>query len=404
MHILLISTYGFDTRFPSRPEFVLARALAELGHTVSAVEYWHTRTQPQTEVYQPGLTIYRCRTFGFASWDLWRLARRLPLPDIIHVHHLRHLLAYQAQMHWRGRVPMVLTPHGILHDGDLVVDREMPLQHPLTPEKLLLDRGRLWRALARGGYPRRVFRNYFIHAPLLRYDGVFALSHHEKSIIADLGVEPDRIAVIPNAIILERYADPAPARPVQAPWLLFIGQLVPRKGWDILIDALPTVLQHHPTAHLTIVTHNTSQRDLLEARAAALGVSACIEIRTRVDEDEKVRLLEAADILVAPSRYEGFGIPPIEAMAAGCAVITTDCAAGNEIVAHEQTGLLTGYDDAASVAAAVCRLIENPAERARYVAAGAQYAHTTFSPRAVAQATLAAYQTHITRSKKRTVL
>ena len=188
MQIIQISTYGFDRRYPSRPEFVLARTLAAQGHTVHAIEYWHDRTQPQVEVYAPGLTIYRCRTFGFVSYDLWRFARQIPKPDIIHVHHLRHLLAYQAQLLWRGRVPMVLTPHGILHDGDLVVNREQPLDNPLTPEKLFMDEAALWSALRAGKHPRRTFRNYFIHAPLLRYDGIFALSNHEKSIIGTLGV------------------------------------------------------------------------------------------------------------------------------------------------------------------------------------------------------------------------
>lgn len=404
MHIVLISTYGFDTRFPSRPEFVLARALAAQGHTVSAVEYWHTKEQPQEEHYQPGLIIYRCRTFGFFSLDLLRLARRLPTPDIVHVHHLRHLLAYEAQAIWRGTVPMILTPHGILHDGDLVVDREMPLTHPLTPEKLLLDTTRLWQALARGGYPRRVLRNFFIHAPLLRYDGIFALSQHEKGIIAGLGVASDTISVIPNAIILDHYAAEVRVRANASPQLLFIGQLVPRKGWDILIDALPAILAVHATAQLTIVTHNISQRDLLETRIAALGLAAHVTLKTRVDEAEKVQLLESADILVAPSRYEGFGIPPIEAMAAGCAVVTTDCAAGNEIVHHEQTGLLTRYNDAADLAAAVNRLLSDRTLREDLVRQGKRYAHATFAPAAVAEVTLAAYQTHISRVKKSPVL
>lgn len=404
MHIVLISTYGFDTRYPSRPEFVLARALAENGHTVSAIEYWHTPSQPQEEVYAPGLTIYRCRTFGFFSLDLLLLARRLPKPDIVHVHHLRHLLAYEAQWIWRGTVPMVLTPHGILHDGDLVVDREMPLTHPLTPEKLLLDRQKLCAALLRGAYPRRAFRNFFIHAPLLRYDGVFALSHHEKGIIADLGVPAAQISVIPNAIILDQYAADVAPRPQQPPTLLFIGQLVPRKGWDLLVDALPAIRSAYPDVRLTIVTHNTSQLEQLLARATAAGVNECITIRTKVDEAEKVRLLESADILVAPSRYEGFGIPPIEAMAAGCAVVTTDCAAGNEIVQHEATGLLTRYDDPADVAAAVIRLLADPAFRAALVARGKHSAHATYAPQAVAEVTLAAYQRHISRVKKTAVV
>jgi hypothetical protein len=53
MHILQISTYGFDPRFPSRPEFVLARTLAEMGHRVDAIEYWHDQSQPQRVEFAP---------------------------------------------------------------------------------------------------------------------------------------------------------------------------------------------------------------------------------------------------------------------------------------------------------------------------------------------------------------
>ena len=404
MQIIQISTYGFDRRYPSRPEFVLARTLAAQGHTVHAIEYWHDRTQPQVEVYAPGLTIYRCRTFGFVSYDLWRFARQIPKPDIIHVHHLRHLLAYQAQLLWRGRVPMVLTPHGILHDGDLVVNREQPLDNPLTPEKLFMDEAALWSALRAGKHPRRTFRNYFIHAPLLRYDGIFALSNHEKSIIGTLGVALERITVIPNSIVLSQYQTPPPRDRASTPTMLFIGQLVPRKGWDILVDALPKIVATQPDITVIMVTHNTSQLAALEARATALGVRAHIDIRTRVDEAHKVALLESAHILVAPSRYEGFGIPPIEAMAAGCAVITTDCAAGNEIVTHMETGLLTRYNDPSDLADAVLRLLRDDRLRDALVERGKTYVHATYDPDIVAHRTLGAYQSHITRVNQSPVL
>lgn len=404
MHIIQISTYGFDRRYPSRPEFVLARTLAAQGHTVSAIEYWHDRTQPQIEVYAPGLTVYRCRTFGFVSYDLWRFARQIPKPDIIHVHHLRHLLAYQAQLHWRGRVPMVLTPHGILHDGDLVVNREQPLDNPLTPEKLYMDEAALWSALRKGQHPRRTFRNYLIHAPLLRYDGIFALSNHEKSIIATLGVPLERMMVIPNSIVLSQYKTPPPRDRASTPTLLFIGQLVPRKGWDILVDALPKIVATQPDLTVIMVTHNTSQLEALEARATARGVRSHIDIRTRVDEAHKIALLESAHILVAPSRYEGFGIPPIEAMAAGCAVVTTDCAAGNEIVSHNETGLLTRYNDPSDLADAVLRLLSDERLRGALVERGKAYVHATYDPDIVAQRTLDAYQSHITRVNQAAVL
>ena len=395
MHILIISTYGFDPHFPSRPEFLLARTLAALGHRVSAIEYHHNRTQPRQEAYSGNLTIYRCGTFGFFSRDLWQLAQRLPTPDIVHVHHLRHLFAFQAQIHWRTKVPMVLTPHGILHDGDLVVDRERPLEHPIHPERLLMTSTQLRAAILRGAHPRRSIRNYLIHAPLHGYHGIMALSQHEKSVLVTLDVPAERITVVPNAVELQQYID-APSRPRHPqPTILFIGQLVPRKGWDLAVRALPIIAAAIPDIRMVMVTHNTSQRGEFEAMTTALGVQTRISLLTNVDETEKVKLLQEAHVLLAPSRYEGFGIPPIEAMAAHCPVVTTDCAAGNEMVQHEATGLLVPYDDIHGFANATIRILQDTSLRTQLIHAGFKQVTKDYTPVTVAQQTIEYYQQRI---------
>lgn len=395
MHIMIISTYGFDPAFPSRPEYVLAHAFAAQGHTVSAIEYAHNPQLPATQQLLPNLTIYRCRTFGFFSYDLWQLARTLPQPDVIHVQHLRHLLAYQAQWHWRGRVPMVQTPQGMLHSADLAVDRERPLEHPLTPEKLIMTPAQLWSALRRGQHPRRSIRNYLIHAPLRRFDGIFATSHHEKGVLIDLGIPAERIDVVANPVELAQYFE-APPRPRTAhPMILFIGQLVPRKGWDLAVQALPAVLARHPDAQLVMVTHNSSQMQALNEMAQSLGISAHISVRKSIDETSKIQLLQEAHVLIAPSRYEGFGIPPIEAMAAQCPVVTTDCPACNEIVHHEQTGLLVAYNDVAGYAQAIIRLLDDAHLRQTLVSNGLAHAKTHFTPDVVATHTISCYEKHM---------
>jgi glycosyltransferase involved in cell wall biosynthesis len=187
-------------------------------------------------------------------------------------------------------------------------------------------------AIMRGDHPRRSIRNYLIHAPLHGYHGIMALSQHEKEVLVGLHVPAERITVVPNAVELQQYID-APSHPRHAqPTILFIGQLVPRKGWDLAVRALPLIAASIPDIRMVMVTHNTSQQSEFEALANSLGVTARITLLTSVDEAQKIQLLHSAHLLLAPSRYEGFGIPPIEAMAAHCPVVTTDCAAGNEIV------------------------------------------------------------------------
>lgn len=84
-----------------------------------------------------------------------------------------------------------------------------------------------------------------------------------------------------------------------------------------------------------------------------------LELRGWVEEAEKVRLLREAAVVAAPSRYEGFGIPLIEALAAGAPLVTADAPAGNEVIAHEHNGLLTPYGDVAGLAAAIVRLLRD---------------------------------------------
>jgi glycosyltransferase involved in cell wall biosynthesis len=91
-------------------------------------------------------------------------------------------------------------------------------------------------------------------------------------------------------------------------------------------------------------------------------------------------------------------------MAAGCAVVTTDCAAGNEIVSHNETGLLTRYNDPSDLADAVLRLLSDERLRGALVERGKAYVHATYDPDIVAQRTLDAYQSHITRVNQAAVL
>ncbi len=374
MRILIVTTYGFDPAFPSRPEQLQARALANRGHAVIAHEYLDRRYPGQSRRHEwlsGMIPVHRAATLGFfAPESLLRLFA-LDRPDMIHLHHLRNLLGFQTALAARRLgIPIVLTVHGLLHDSDLVVDRERPLEAPLRYENILTTPWQLTARLVRGTHPRRAVRNYLIHAPLHWMDHVVALSHAERELLVRLGVDPQRISVLPNAVDLQAYSDTPPPVAARPPLALFIGQLVPRKGYDLLARAMPAVLHAVPDVRFVFVSHNRSGEAELWRIAAAGGVMDRLEIAGRVSEDEKIRLLHEAAVVAAPSRYEGFGIPLIEALAAGAPVVTTDVVAGNEIIDHERTGLLVPYGDVAALAQALTRLLNDRALGERLAAAG----------------------------------
>lgn len=395
MHILLISTYGFDTHYPSRPEFMLAQTLAEQGHTVSAVEYWHDTTTPNVEEYAPRFTIYRCRTFGFFSYDLAKLARTLPTPDIVNIHHLRNLLAYQAVWHWHGVAPLVLSPYGILHDGDLVEDRERPLETPLHPERIYQHPKQLLQALLRGKHPRRSVRNYLLHAPLQKYNGFIGISHHEKKVLCELGFAEPTIRVVSCPVDFTHYVDHLSPYKHQRPTVIYIGQLILRKGWDVLLQAAPIIRQHIPDVRIVMITHNTSQLAHLHEMISQNSLQDTIEIHMRVPEAVKVELLLQAHVLVSPSRYEGFGIPVIEGMAAHCGVVAADIPACNEVIHHSVSGLLHKYADPQDLADATIRLLKDTPLRERLTTYAYTHVQETYERTVIAQQAVDFYQTMI---------
>jgi glycosyltransferase involved in cell wall biosynthesis len=375
MKILIVTTFGFDPAFPSRPEQMQARALAERGHMVIAHEYLDRRYQGQSTRHEwlPGpIAVHRAAPLGFFAPEALLRTITIDRPDLVHIHHLRNLLAFQAvQIARRLGLPVLMTIHGLLHDGDLVADRERPLEAPLRFTNLLQTPAQLAARLARGAHPRRAFRNYLIHAPVQQLDHAIALSQHEASLLPHLGLRPEQISVLPNAVDLSGYGETTPALgSPHAPLVLFIGQLVPRKGYDLLARAMPQILTAVPTARFIFVSHNRSDEAELRRIVSEAGIADRFELRGRVSEAEKRRLLQEAAVVAVPSRYEGFGIPLIEALAAGAAVVTTDVPAGNEIIRHEQTGLLTPYGDIAALAESIVRLLQDHRLAQRLAATG----------------------------------
>jgi glycosyltransferase involved in cell wall biosynthesis len=199
---------------------------------------------------------------------------------------------------------------------------------------------------------------------------VIALSHAERALLIRLGVNPKQISVLPNAVDLDAYSHTPPPVASRPPLVLFIGQLVPRKGYDLLARAMPLVLRAAPTARFMFVSHNRNGEADLRHIAAVGGVTSHLDIVGPVSEHEKIRLLHDAAVVAAPSRYEGFGIPLIEAMAAGAPVVTTDVMAGNEVISHERTGLLVPYGHVEALAEALIRLLNDRALGARLAAVG----------------------------------
>lgn len=147
--------------------------------------------------------------------------------------------------------------------------------------------------------------------------------------------------------------------PEGAPSLVAVGRLMPQKGFDVLIDALPQVLAAHPAAQLTIYGDGPD-RTALERRAAERGVYGAICFAGH--SAHVLAQVAAAAVYVSSSRYEGFSNAILEAMALGSTVVATDCpGATREMIADGQTGFLVPVGDSDGLAKGILKALAVPA-------------------------------------------
>jgi glycosyltransferase involved in cell wall biosynthesis len=185
-------------------------------------------------------------------------------------------------------------------------------------------------------------------------------------LVSDYAVPFERIAVAPPG------TDPAPrARGggSDVVHLLAVGALVPRKGYDVLLDALSTMTDL--PWRLTIAgdrrDEDTARR--IDAQIAALRVSERVVLEGAVSASRLAQLYDEADVFVLASRYEGYGMAFAEAVARGVPVIGTTAGAIPGTV-PEGAGILVPPDDAAALAQALRLMVSDKTVRAR-LAAGA---------------------------------
>ncbi len=181
---------------------------------------------------------------------------------------------------------------------------------------------------------------------------------------AERMVRKDRIRVIPNPVYVSLEGmrtcvdHRGPGRTIVA-----MGRLVKQKGFDFLLQAFARCKDNHPDWSLVILGEGDERNDL-ESMREALGLEGRVEFRGRVKEPATI--LRQADLFVMSSRFEGFPLALIEAMACGLPVISTDCPTGpSEIIRNGIDGLLITPNNVEVLANAMDRLMASQSERRR---------------------------------------
>ncbi|OBA62460.1 glycosyl transferase [Mycobacterium sp. 1100029.7] len=337
-HDVVVYTRRDDPKLPECVE-------TEHGYSVVHIPAGPARRLPKDELLQ---YMYPFGHFLDAHWVAAR-------PDVAHAHFWMSGLATRqaAQPH---RIPTIQTFHALgltkrLHQG---VDDTSP------------DcRIELEAAVARD------------------VDWVAATSTDEVFELVRMGRARSRTSVVPCGVDVAAFHPDGPAAPRTTRCrIVSVGRLVPRKDFETLIRALPSI----PDAELVIVggpekaaLADDSYAQYLQRLATQLGVDNRVRLLGGITRDEMPAVLRSADVVACTPWYEPFGIVPLEAMACGVPVVASAVGGIRDTVVDDVTGRLVPPRDPRAAAEAITELLGDRARRTALGAAGRDRARARYT-------------------------
>jgi glycosyltransferase involved in cell wall biosynthesis len=332
--------YLIDSLVPGGAERSLASMAPYLikGGVELEVATLHERPGLQAELAEAGAQLHCVDGAGGRAGWIYRAARLIGdrHPDLVHTTLFEADLAGRTAATLR-RTPVVSSLVNVAYGpGQRPTDGANPLK--LRAAQLL------------DGVSAR---------PVVRFH---AISVHIAELMARrLHLAGNRIEVIPRGRDADRLGMRNPERRARARAALQLDERTPlvlaaarherQKGLDILLEALPTVLRNVPAARLVIAGRTGNDTPLLQAVIDRLELQAVVQVLdARSDVPE---LLCAADVFVAPSRWEGLGSVLLEAMALEAPIVASDLPAVRELVDDGESALLVPPGQPEALAAAI---------------------------------------------------
>jgi glycosyltransferase involved in cell wall biosynthesis len=390
VRVLHVSPYfapAFRYGGPPRSILGLCRALQRAGVDVEVLTTTADgdadlpATPPGGDSYEGVAVRYLPRAFPRRLFGARGLGAALKAAvaraDLVHVHGLWTLPGWAAARHARrGRVPVVISPRGMLDPGS--VSR------------------RAWRKrVAYGLVERWNLRSAaFLHATSeAEADALRRWAPGVPVVTLPNGVDGPETAPAPAGSFRRRLGIPDTDT---APIVAFLGRIHPIKRLDLLAAAFDRVRATRPDAHLVVAgLDEGGERKRIEPRFAAAG--AHVHWAGEVDGADKWELLTASECLVLCSDSESFGTSVAEAMAAGLPVVVTHSCPWS-VVEAERCGFWVPQE-ASAMAGAVVTLLNDPAKAREMGARGKALAQRTYSWDSIGRAMAERYRSAVAVSR-----
>jgi glycosyltransferase involved in cell wall biosynthesis len=214
---------------------------------------------------------------------------------------------------------------------------------------------------------------------------IVTVSRYSAQKIVELyDVDEKKIRIVPNGVDLQRFKPTEDCEEVKdliggnsEHVILFVGNLIPRKGLHFLIEAAKHVLKESKDTTFVVVGDGPLRNHLI-AYSKEQGVSDRFVFLGDVPEATLPRLYNCADVFASPSIQEGLGITLLEAQATAKPVVAFNVTAITEVVKHKETGLLV-KPDSHELANAISSLLSDKQLRERMGRAGREYVRKNFS-------------------------
>ena len=281
--------------------------------------------------------------------------------DVAHIHAHRHVpeaLAVRALT--RADVPYVLAPNGTAP----------ALERRVTAK-------RIWDVLCGS-------------RDLARAAAIVAVSETERRQLHALGASPAKVRVIGNPVDLDEMSPP-PMRGAfrralglrDEPLVVFLGKLTPRKRLDVGLRALARARSAH--ARLVIVGNDMGARDAAERLVDELNLRSQTTFTGLLTGRARLEALTDADVVIYPSADEIFGLVPLEALLCGTPAIAADDSGCGEILRTLSGGIVVPLGDADALAAAIDRVLAEPAAWRAKAEQGAEQVRARFGGAVIAE-------------------